>query len=131
MLTLGVRYEYNGPMSERFDRTTRGFDPTAVLSIASQAQANYAANPIAELPPSQFQAKGGVLFAGIGGQPRKLFPAETLNFMPRVGFAYTLSKSTAIRGGYGIYFLDNGIVSRIGPYPLGIQPDDHPDTDQR
>ena len=118
-VTLGLRYEYNGPMSERFDRTTRGFDPTAVLPITAQAQANYAAKPIPELPVGQFNAKGGVVFAGVDGQPHNLFPAETLNFMPRVGFAYTLSKSTAIRAGYGIYYLDNGIVSRVGPYQLG------------
>ena len=60
-----------------------------------------------------------MVFAGVDGQPHNLFPAETLNFMPRVGLAYTLSKSTAIRAGYGIYYLDNGIVSRVGPYQLG------------
>ena len=119
LLTLGLRYEYAGPMSERFDRTNRGFDPSAVLPISAQVEASYAANPIPELPTSQFRARGGLLFAGVGGQPHTLYPAAKRDFMPRLGFSFNPFRNTVVRGGYGIFFLDNGVVSRLGPYQPG------------
>ena len=83
-------------------RSVRGFDPEATLPIGYQVEANYAANPISEIPAGQFPVTGGVLFAGVGGQPRTLFPADTHDFMPRVGFAYHPLKNTVMRAGYGI-----------------------------
>ena len=65
-LDLGVRWEYQGPVTERFDRSVRGFDPNAAQPIAPKVLANYAANPDPALPPSQLQVKGGLLFAGVG-----------------------------------------------------------------
>lgn len=116
-LTMGLRYEYLGPMTERFNRSVSGFDPNAELPIAGAVRANYAANPAPELPASQLAVRGGVTFAGAGG--RGLFPAQKTNFMPRFGFAYTPFSKTVLRGGYGLYFLDTGITSRVGPYQLG------------
>jgi hypothetical protein len=117
--TMGLRYEYYGAMSDRFNRADRGFDPAAPLPIASQVVANYAAHPVSEIPANQFQVLGGILFAGVGNQPHTLFPNSTHNFMPRVGFAYHPLKNTVIRAGYGIYVLDNGIESKTGPYQPG------------
>lgn len=117
-LTLGVRYEFVGSMTERYNRTVRGFDPTASLAISAQAKANYAARPSARLPVSAFQPAGGLMFAGAGGQPRSVFPS-TGNFMPRLGFSWNAIRNTVVRGGYGVYFLDTGVTSRIGPFPIG------------
>ncbi len=117
-LTLGVRYEYAGPLTERFNRTVRGFDPAAQLSIASQVEANYAASPSTMLPASAFNIAGGVTYAGKDGQSREAFPG-TKSFMPRFGFSWNPVKDTAVRGGYGIFFLDTGVTSRVGPYTLG------------
>jgi hypothetical protein len=107
-LTLGVRYELEGPLSERYNRSIRGFDPATVLPIAAQAQGAYAAsygsNPTAELPPDQFQVHGGLLFAGVNGQPRELWARDWNNFAPRVGLAWTFAKNTVFRSGYGIFF---------------------------
>lgn len=107
-LTLGVRYEYEVPLTERFNRSVRGFDPTAELAITRAAQANYSANPIAEIPVSQFQVRGGLLFAGVNGQPRTLYDADRRKWMPRVGLAYAPRPNTVLRAGYGIYFLPTG-----------------------
>jgi hypothetical protein len=117
-LTLGVRYEYCGPMTERYDRTVRSFDPAAQLTIAALAKANYSANPSPLLPSSAFNVAGGLTYAGANGQSRSVFPGSG-NFMPRFGISWNPLKDTALRGGYGIYFLDTGVTSRIGPYALG------------
>lgn len=108
VITFGLRYEYEIPMSEEDNRSVRGFDPGATLAVTSTAEANYAMNPISEVPPSQFKAVGGLLFAGADGQPHLLYDADKRKFMPRVGFAYKVNSKTAIRGGYGIYYIATG-----------------------
>ena len=59
-LNLGVRYEYEGPIVERYNRSVSGFDFNATSPIAAQAMANYASAPIPQIPPSQFVVKGGL-----------------------------------------------------------------------
>src|SRR5262249_7996969 len=49
-LSLGLRYEMPSPLTERFDRSVRSFDFAAASPIEEQARANYAKNPIPELP---------------------------------------------------------------------------------
>ncbi len=103
-LNLGVRYEVEGALSERFDRTVRGFDTTTVNSMNGQVSANYAASPLAELPASQFVVRGGLLYAGVSGQPHSLYDTPKKNFAPRAGFAYQITNDTVIRGGYGMFY---------------------------
>src|SRR5581483_3280357 len=68
-VTIGLRYELEGPLTERFNRSVSGFDATAAQPFSAQAQAAYAAswtaNPTVELPPDKFVVRGGLLFAGI------------------------------------------------------------------
>src|SRR5260221_797679 len=113
-LTLGVRYELEGPLAERYSRSVRDFDFKAAQPFEAEARATYAAgyaaNPTNELPPSEFHVRGGLVFAGVNGQPRELWKRDKNNFMPRVGLAYAFAKSTVFRAGYGIYF--NGLGLR-------------------
>jgi hypothetical protein len=108
-LNLGIRYEYESPTTERYNRSVSGFDPNAPLPIAAQSVANYANSPIPEIPASQFRVQGGLQFAGVGGQPTQLWQPDRNNFLPRFGFAYDAGRKTVIRGGYGIYFGDGGV----------------------
>lgn len=103
-MTLGLRYEVEGPLTERFNRSVRGFDYDVVLPIEAQVKANYAQNPTREVPPGQFRVRGGLTFAGVGGLPRTLWERDANNFMPRVGLAFRLNDRTVIRSGYGVYF---------------------------
>jgi len=103
-LNLGLRYEREGAMWERYNRSVTGFNPNLQQSFAAQVLANYAANPIPELPVSQFNVNGGLMFAGVGGNSKSLYNPFNLEIMPRLGFAYSLDDKTVIRGGWGTYF---------------------------
>ena len=103
-LNLGLRYEFEGAYTERYNRINRGFDLTAASPIDAAARAAYAANPIPQLPASQFAVRGGLLFAGVSGQPTALTEIDRNNFAPRVGFAYQITTKTVIRGGYGLFY---------------------------
>ncbi len=107
-INAGLRYEREGPATERFDRTLSGFDFAVENPIAAQARAGYAAIPNPPLALSQFQVRGGLLFAAAAGQPRTIYDANNRNFMPRAGMAYQVSPSMVLRAGYGIYFVPYG-----------------------
>jgi hypothetical protein len=109
-LSLGLRYERPTPVTERYNRSVRGFDAAVASPIQAQALANYARSPIPELPVSQFKALGGLTFAGVNGQPRELWKSDQNLIMPRIGFAYSVTPLTVLRGGYGIFFDALGVV---------------------
>ncbi|MCI0661095.1 MAG: TonB-dependent receptor [Acidobacteria bacterium] len=102
-LNLGLRYELETGMTERFNRSITGFDLGYIQPIEAAVRATYASldDPLkADLP--QINARGGLLFAGMDG--RALYQTPKRNFMPRIGFAYKLSDKTLVRGGYGIFY---------------------------
>lgn len=100
-LNLGLRYEYEGAMNERYNRNARGFDQTSSNPIEAAAKTAYAANPIPEIPVSSFQVKGGLLFAD--NSNRGFWNPDKNNYQPRLGFAYKLTDKLVMRGGWGIY----------------------------
>jgi hypothetical protein len=110
-LSLGFRYERPSPTTERFNRSVRGFDTSVLNPIHAQALANYARNPIPQVPVSAFRAAGGLTFAGVNGQPRELWKTDQNLMMPRIGFAWTVTPKTVLRGGYGIFFDALGVVN--------------------
>ncbi|MBI4875501.1 MAG: TonB-dependent receptor [Acidobacteria bacterium] len=147
-VNLGLRYEYESPTTERFNRTIRDFDFTTPSPISAAALANYAKAPIAQVPVASFKTAGGLRFAGAGGGPRELWSGDRNNFAPRAGLAYRLGSHTVIRSGYGVFFdvlgidrqdvnqggfsqatnlipsLDNGLTFRASlsnPFPDGLQ----------
>ncbi|MBI3681763.1 MAG: TonB-dependent receptor [Acidobacteria bacterium] len=99
-LMLGLRYEYETPVTERYNRSVRGYDFVTPSPIEQQARANYARTPIPQIAPGDFHAIGGLTFAG---SPRTLWNADKNNLLPRIGFAYQWDEKTVLRGGYGIF----------------------------
>ena len=104
-LNLGMRWEFETPLTERYNRTVEALDPAYVPPFAAGAIATYAKNAAAidALPASQWNVAGGLTFAGIGGVPRELYNTPKNNWLPRFGFAYQLRTDTVLRGGFGVY----------------------------
>ncbi len=116
-VNLGMRLEYEGGATERFNRLIGRFDPTLTLPISTAAQTAYAASPLAELPASQFQVLGGTVYPGTSGVPRNLIQGQ-LMWLPRVGVSYQINSKMVVRAGYGIYFDTNNVLN-FGPDQSG------------
>jgi hypothetical protein len=148
MLNLGLRYEFESPTTERYDRAVRSYDFVTPNPISAQALKNYAASPIPELPVSQFKTIGGMTFVGVNGEPRGIQDTRKFNLAPRIGLAWQALPKMVIRAGYGIFIqpvgvdrinvnqsgfsqrtnlvssLDNGqtyVASITNPFPDGVQ----------
>ncbi len=110
-LNLGLRHELETPQTERFDRISFGVDPDFVLPLSV---------------PGVAPLKGALLFVGQDGRGRRQALTDTNNFGPRFGFAYQLTRTTVLRGGYGLFFssgLSNiGGTSSVNVNALGAQP---------
>jgi hypothetical protein len=113
-LNLGLRYELETPLTERFDRLVAGFAGDQSNPIEAQAKANYAKNPIPEISADQFRVLGGLTYVSTGGIGRSPYQGEKNNIQPRIGFAYQLFRDTILRGGYGIFHDTIGVNSNIG-----------------
>ncbi|HZQ56213.1 MAG TPA: TonB-dependent receptor [Bryobacteraceae bacterium] len=104
-LNLGMRFEHEGPITERYNRGTSGFDPNAANPIAAQVAANYAAHPVAQL--TQLNVRGGLGFLGVNSTPSGYLAVPALYYEPRFGYAYRISDRIVWRGGYGIFIAPN------------------------
>jgi hypothetical protein len=87
-LNLGLRWDYQGTVTERHNGQLGGFCTTC-------------ASPL-QVPG--LTLLGGPLFTGVAPNPRGIFNPKYNNFGPRVGFAYSLRANTVVRGGYGILY---------------------------
>src|SRR5687767_6969918 len=102
-LNFGLRFEYENGIKEVKDRMALWFDPQAEVSIGPAAEAAYARNPMPQLPPSQFNVQGGVIYAGTPGYDDRSWKPEAL-WMPRFSFGYKLGDKNVVKGGYGVYY---------------------------
>ncbi len=108
-VNLGLRYEFETPLKERFNRSTLGFDTSYVQPISAAAAAKYAtlypnySGGFPELPVSAFALKGGMTFAGLNGNNGGLYKTPKNIFLPRVGLAYQILPRTVLRSGFGLF----------------------------
>jgi hypothetical protein len=112
-LNVGMRFEHEGPILERFNRGNSGFDPNAASPLAAKAAANFAANTLPQLKQlnvsqlTQLNVTGGLGFLGSGNAPRGYLDVPTLYYEPRFGFAYRVTNRIVWRGGYGLFIAPN------------------------
>jgi hypothetical protein len=103
-LNLGLRWELETPLTERYNRSSRDFDFTTPNPVQAAAQAAYAQAPIPEIPAAQFRVRGGLTFLGVNGQPRGQRNMDLHALMPRFGYAWQPRPHMVVRGGYGLFF---------------------------
>ena len=103
-MNLGLRWEYQGATTDRYNKVYRLFDYNYAPSFAAAARAAYAAAPVAQLPASDFRVLGGTLFAGRDGQPRSYLEPELSNWGPRIGLAYRATNRLVWRAGFGAFY---------------------------
>src|SRR3989441_2773853 len=104
-VNLGLRYDFQGPWSERHDRLTY-FNP----SVANLTVTGCGGSTGSPCSGDLFLVKTGVN----GG--RNNLPLDNKNIMPRLGVAYSLDPKTVIRAGYGIFFIPNFVSFGVNPY---------------
>ena len=86
-INAGLRIEHEDGLREENNRFTVGFDRTV--------------NPGGALGAAG--ARGGLMYAGVNGNPEQQGDQPTAKYSPRVGFVYSMNAKTVLRGGYGIY----------------------------
>jgi hypothetical protein len=127
-LNLGVRWEYNTPVTDRFN-TLSIFDPALAVPLTVPG----------------LSLKGALKYPGVGDISRSLTNPNHDHFGPRFGFAYQANDKLVVRGGYGIIYvplkaatfaatgfssstsmvtsLDNGLTPKdtlSNPFPSGV-----------
>lgn len=112
-LNLGLRWDVQYHSRERFDQYNSGFafstkNPLsdAVLANWARIKSQYdATNPKYPFPTAPSVLTGGWQFAGVDGQPRRIFETDYTNIAPRLGVAWRVASKTVIRGGAGVYYM--------------------------
>jgi hypothetical protein len=115
-LNYGLRWDYERPVSERFNRYWNRFDPnapqTAFQAVAQTGYASLLAGSGASnagvallqtLRPdaATFNVNGGIQYAGLNGTSRYVVNPRYKYFQPRLGFAYQVKHDLVLRGGVG------------------------------
>ena len=99
-VNLGARWDYESPLTERYNRLISGFCLTCTNPLQSSV--------------TGLTLNGGLQFASPSS--RFPFPHDTHNLAPRLGAAYQVRPNTVVRAGFGIIFF-NTIET---PYSTGF-----------
>ena len=99
-LTLGLRYEWSDPYTERHNRIQYSdFTGSSGISIPATTFNQDGVNVT-----SSYNAANLLGTTILGSSGDRHVPVDRNNFAPRFGFAYALTKNTVVRGGGGVYY---------------------------
>jgi Carboxypeptidase regulatory-like domain/TonB-dependent Receptor Plug Domain len=97
-VNLGLRWDFNTPVRERFGRRNYAFDISQINPVSQRIDgARF---------PDFTQFKGGLRFLNIDGSPGAPWKFDTNNVQPRIGLAFRLNDKTVLRGGFGRFYLN-------------------------
>ena len=107
-LSLGLRYEWSTPYTERFNRIqfsdfTGNSGVTVDLTPPSSGIVDNNGDPVdlSSLGLGSRQLLGTTVFPT---SSNRHVPIDRNNFGPRLGFAYQVAKDTVLRGGAGLFY---------------------------
>ena len=98
-LNYGLRLEHETGLAEQNNNFTVGFDPTMTSALSSVV---IPADPVAGTPART--VTGGLMYAGVNGNPTTQGNPPKVKASPRVGAVYSFTPNTVLRGGYGVYW---------------------------
>lgn len=112
-VNLGLRYDVQIGLRERYNELTRGMCLTCVNPITNDGV--YQANIGNAASQAAWQAAGvnlsslktvygGAVYVGRNGQPHNAYNTDWSNIAPRVGFAFAINPKTVVRGGWGFMY---------------------------
>lgn len=105
-LNIGLRYDLQGPWSERFNRLSY-FNPNLTSWLANPSAAGLP--NVSGLPG----LKGDV--ALVTPNTRTAIPIDKKEVAPRIGFAYSVDPNTVVRAGYGVFWIPNYVSFGLNP----------------
>jgi len=129
-LNLGLRWDYQPPVTVKDNLTVSDFDTTTGNPL--QSRLTTTVNPATGQP---INLVGGLIYANRGG-PNAPYESDWNNFQPRIGFSYRITEWLIGRSNYGRSYLglssggQNGVYftdfSRSTPFvafaPNGVDP---------
>ena len=98
-VNYGLRLEHETGMAEQNNNFTVGFDPNVTNALSSvtlpaDGTAGVGARTVS----------GGLMYAGVNGNPTTQGNPPKIKASPRVGIVYSLNSNTVLRGGYGLFW---------------------------
>ncbi|MCC7496096.1 MAG: carboxypeptidase regulatory-like domain-containing protein [Bryobacterales bacterium] len=99
-INLGLRWDWNGAPTDRYNAMTGIFDTTVQSPLAAAVKSAVGAAQC----PACSNLRGGLTFPGVNGMPRNVYDSSYRNFQPRLGIAYSLDNKTVIRAGWGLFY---------------------------
>ena len=104
-LNFGIRWDYESPITDRYNHFVCGFDPSTVSHLGSSSGPAVA---------------GGVTYCD--SSHRLPYKRDLNNFGPRFGFAYQPTRKLVIRGGWGVTYAPTADVAPATGYSYTTAP---------
>ena len=98
-LNYGLRVEHEDGMREVNNNFTVGFDRTSASPLNVTIPAS-----VDPLTNAARQVTGGLMYAGVNGNPTQQGNQPKAKWSPRGGIVYSIDTKTVLRAGYGIYW---------------------------